>query len=1801
MAVTTNDVMEYVDQLRNYSTTNISSIQKGMVPEVLDIDWNKSDFYVSNGTRKYVYYETEGYCLRVNGIRFRTTLNDRKKFIYDKRMEDCVNEGLVYPFLLFVNGRHVKWSTFRIVRNTKYTYIVCDNDTIESLNPLHIDKVEIIHLPFTSVYYHEWRQVPKGMTEIFRFDEDGKLSNYGNIVYSIDTNMLNIIYRKYNALKGAKIENVDLDMDAKYKITENNFICFKNGLFDKTIDPYIKNLNLITFEDGTPLKYDLDYKLFYRDVTNYNRSNITIPTNKGLLKNLIVEEDPDIKDIDIVSMERDFDFKYKHNTEYEDNFKSGIRYISRYNTNFFDDLYAKESRINSIQMTGAEFKTKFNSNYKLSMPRGYHKWPETFVMIYKNGELWEFYNRIKYVNSDFEIPLVSTEFNKINDYDIFEIVYFSEVNNHFLSVEVDDKGNVPIPRTYLTYERRTAENTTIPYDNLIVLSNYTEDSIYPMIPFNKRTVFGVDYEINQKTKQITFKNENYYGKTIYMADKRQFKYAYFPISANTVRFFFDRTFIPCVDENRFMVFLNGRMLTKDMYRVIIPDEELSATEICVHIRKIAKKGDRVEIFYLPYDLNYVAMGKNNRVDVVTVRATNDRQPIFKIPYPVKSDTVTPDSFMVLRGSLLVDPVRYNVVGNTIVFIDPDDYLDYGRELTFIFLYNKNQDTNPYGFVKEEDTVILEPKYVYAQQDNQLEYTIPYPYANYDGYFFVTYRGLYVNPKRYTIDKQAGTIRFNDRSTGIDRSTAVIFVFVYPTEQYSVETTAVSVKATRDNQLIFNIPVPYSDYFKDGNTFFLIRNGVFLNDGEYVVDTKAKTVQLLTTEGLYIGQEIVFNFTVGSQLSVKVATEIVRAEQDGQMVFKLPEVFHDFNNKVSKFFAIVGDTFVDNRRYVIDGNDLRFLNSYDAFPEGRELTFLFIYCEPIDTETATIGTVTRTSKYTKFTTKTVPCKTNGQRTFDVPFPDALMYNKNIIVTIGSTFVYEDQYKLNKGHNSITFTSDGIETTADRGVTFTLVDSNYVVVSKDIEQVTAVVDGQTEFDIPIPFENYFKQGNSVLVFANQTFIEPTRYRIDADNNTLSLLSTEDALKKGQIMTYMFFYIANPSNRSYTREDVQHNLVTDYGYVYLDRQDLNHPMHNKLYFMYVNGKKIDKDNIMNISNNIIRLRSDIQTRFNMVLLDYTPQIEALAPYTKINSDYDILLNKASSDSINSLFEVYSKMTDIEYHIVPDTSQEAIVNDIIRTHYLGNGVNRGIPFLYTGDVKTLKNRNVYELAQTTERFVESGRYSFVVPAGVTMLEVRSIGSASRVKPISEATKTLGYYVDSDIVLGEPSFILPSEQADSMLDQLGRSNFSFTCTTLDLTHKTKADTLSNPFIPGIVPKRNTDTAATYGGPFSPTYTKLRIRNVKVYPGVTYRITVPENAWVHIAYDKWNTDYNNYHLKYRINFNSARHNMFYAFTGDTTATASNYTEDYNFLYGDSFSLTYNQSYTKKGTYYFTAPAKCNEIILAMTSGFEANKDGFAIPKMTTFQVVGFEKNRFSVAPVPELSNPTTYQAFNFYDPVNEEYVSTFLDEDIPGVKLFRGDDGRTFGSTISEVGFIPNSDRFRIEVGNSMSEYTSEEIQRFYYLLENGVEVSVSTGNVPKEEVMYMKVKPLQRLTIYVAEGELSNLGGGLSITYDTQYDVTEVRDSKTYMAEVMDASRDKIANPVIDYTNINKEKYNKDMANEVDAGSVSKVTNEDTLLDKDKPVFNKEIPKPDFAEEEGVGSLNRVIIHNDGQYVSPN
>ena len=71
----------------------------------------------------------------------------------------------------------------------------------------------------------------------------------------------------------------------------------------------------------------------------------------------------------------------------------------------------------------------------------------------------------------------------------------------------------------------------------------------------------------------------------------------------------------------------------------------------------------------------------------SVIAQEEMQRSFEIPFPFPDYIRLGNSFICYLGSVWVDPIRYTVSGNRLLFNNEDDGVGLGRKLSFIFLYN----------------------------------------------------------------------------------------------------------------------------------------------------------------------------------------------------------------------------------------------------------------------------------------------------------------------------------------------------------------------------------------------------------------------------------------------------------------------------------------------------------------------------------------------------------------------------------------------------------------------------------------------------------------------------------------------------------------------------------------------------------------------------------------------------------------------------------------------------------------------------------------------------------------------------------------------------------------------------------------------------------------------------------------------------------------------------------------------------------------------------------------------------------
>lgn len=131
-------------------------------------------------------------------------------------------------------------------------------------------------------------------------------------------------------------------------------------------------------------------------------------------------------------------------------------------------------------------------------------------------------------------------------------------------------------------------------------------------------------------------NENYVGKEMAIGSKRQYFYKYIKISSNTriVNINYDE-FKTAWNEDKYLIFRNGLLLNKGVYRLAIPSFDNNYNYKCIYSMIEFKAGDRLDIFYIESEesFNDVPFNGNMYVNIQRQWCINDGQLLFKIPYP----------------------------------------------------------------------------------------------------------------------------------------------------------------------------------------------------------------------------------------------------------------------------------------------------------------------------------------------------------------------------------------------------------------------------------------------------------------------------------------------------------------------------------------------------------------------------------------------------------------------------------------------------------------------------------------------------------------------------------------------------------------------------------------------------------------------------------------------------------------------------------------------------------------------------------------------------------------------------------------------------------------------------------------------------------------------------------------------------------------------------------------------------------------------------------------------------------------
>ena len=289
--------IDKIEDLKHYTKTTIDDIQTCCCPMTKRVFLNQQGFYWYKG-HKYQAWQSNTSVYAVNDVPYcfdNYTHNtafggeDAENIEFTGNMEQLVNEGKVWPFLLFVNGVVIPWSKMVIIKDYDYSYIMLKNDTIVSGYYNNADEQfyydsefgnivtperNITYADISNSKQYYWDTLTKKyicfsntVEGYFEKDESGNMTFYADTV-------------NYEPVNDPHSEEIYYDeINRRYYIYDYSYTLLSGRPdpsqddypYDETVDglyhPNNKEFYTIEYQD-VPITHP-DIHCIYRDITTY--------------------------------------------------------------------------------------------------------------------------------------------------------------------------------------------------------------------------------------------------------------------------------------------------------------------------------------------------------------------------------------------------------------------------------------------------------------------------------------------------------------------------------------------------------------------------------------------------------------------------------------------------------------------------------------------------------------------------------------------------------------------------------------------------------------------------------------------------------------------------------------------------------------------------------------------------------------------------------------------------------------------------------------------------------------------------------------------------------------------------------------------------------------------------------------------------------------------------------------------------------------------------------------------------------------------------------------------------------------------------------------------------------------------------------------------------------------------------------------------------------------------------------------------------------------------------------------------
>lgn len=630
-------IIDTINGCKKKSTVPIIDNQIAYIPTFEDnqIEYMTFDYY-RDGQLSIVHQSYEA-CFKLRYTKFKF-MEPRKFCRYVSgswSMDDLVNDEVIEPFMLFINGRFIPWNIISLHHHCGNYYILVDTALDNNFTPIirEVKYAQIITIP------NHMRCFSDGTTygdTVFSFDKFG-VFRYDSPVHTIeninDTHHMN--YSFYTTDTG--VDAFQITDDRTLKLTGKNVIVFRDGLlwcgpkekikkgFDayyideetghespciefKISDdelepnPIIKfDSELLTIGDGSiEGYYTLDFGVFINTKYIHTLDNIH-RTELDALAPYVRDQNAGINNPEWLNeLQVPFEMQMSRAKHYDENVIDCIETMMSYNASLFNSVIKDNSNLVIEEYTGKTVNEIASANvdnaWVWEISRRQSDKFEEYIFMLVNGEMYDYIKFAKYKANKWLVPIQGIE-----DDDVVELLRFQNINNSEIELTIKKTDG------FMYY------SPDIINEDMVLFSTETNDTYYTF-PGDGLQHFPVDYTLETNEEgliKITLTNDFYYGKKLMVTCKNRFKHYTYKLTGSDVGQYkvdLGDNFMYCHEYSKYLVFYNGRRLNSDNFRLALPVRSGTPfSRFSIYLTMPVENGDIVDVLYVPSLMKDVAL------------------------------------------------------------------------------------------------------------------------------------------------------------------------------------------------------------------------------------------------------------------------------------------------------------------------------------------------------------------------------------------------------------------------------------------------------------------------------------------------------------------------------------------------------------------------------------------------------------------------------------------------------------------------------------------------------------------------------------------------------------------------------------------------------------------------------------------------------------------------------------------------------------------------------------------------------------------------------------------------------------------------------------------------------------------------------------------------------------------------------------------------------------------------------------------------------------------------------------------